>query len=100
MKENIVYKITNPQYQQGSGNFSPETGYLIVGEIAGKAVLNHFSESARSHDEAIDWYSKYKIPVARVFCDGQILKLAMLKDELNNKPINEVIGKLEKELLI
>ncbi len=100
MEKSIVCEITNPEYRYSSRDLFPVNGYLIVGETDGKAVLNQIGEHVLPHNRAIFNYErKYDIPVRRVFCGGDILKLAELKDKFNKKPIEEVLGKLESELL-
>lgn len=100
MEKDIVCDITNPNYRYNTRDLFPVNGYLIVGETDGKAVLNHLGEHIIPHNQLMfNYVNDYKIPVRRVFCGGDILKLAELKDKFNKKPIEEVLGKLESELL-
>jgi hypothetical protein len=99
MTEQKVYQITKPEYQFVQTPFSAHEGYLIVGSKDDKAVINHFSEHVMTHEAAMKWYERQNIPVVRVYTGGEILKIAQLKDRLNQKSIKEVLGDLEKELL-
>lgn len=96
----IVYPITNPSYQFFMTNiFPPTNGYLIVGKKDNKAIINHFGEDAIPHNKAMKCYKQQEVSVVRVYTGGQILKLVQLKERLNQKPIDEAIGELERELL-
>lgn len=99
MAKTKIYSITIPEYQFDPAEFPPTNGYLIVGEKDGKAVLNHFGENVMPHMKAIEWYKEQNFPAVCVFTNGRILALAHLKNQLNQQPIDEVIGQLERELL-
>jgi hypothetical protein len=99
VNEQIIYPITNEEYQFSPRDFNPINGYLIVGVKDKKAVINHFGENVKSHEKAISWYQDQDIEVRRVYTGGHIIKISQLKDKHNQKPIDKVVGALEKILL-
>lgn len=95
----VVRPVMNPRYQFQPSLYSRTSAYLIVGDDNGKAVLNHFGENVKSHEDAMKWYADHKFRVARVYTRAQIMGLSQLKERFHLKPLNKVVKELDIELL-
>ncbi|GEM_PF-4197808 len=93
-----ITPVTNPDYEFTPAGPTVE-GYLILGEKEGKAVIKSFGNSHMTPSQAIDWYTREKVKVVKVYTGGCVISLGELRQELHQRGIDEVIERLDRELL-